>query len=131
MSWFNQLKSAAGEVFSVLDSGYREAIYEEALTHELRLRGIAYERQRNFKILYKSYKVSEGRVDLMLNPLWAGVARAEVVVERKVVEPKPGRGGAGDCQAAGAVCRGGFYRDEEELAEQVLEFAVLVRHFGL
>ena len=81
MSWLNQLKSAADEVFSVLGSGYRESVYEEALAHELRLRGIAYERQRNFEILYKGYKVSEGRVDLILNPLWAGTSKAEAVVE--------------------------------------------------
>jgi len=245
VSWLNQLKSAADEVFSVLGSGYRESVYEEALAHELRLRGIAYERQRNFEILYKGYKVSEGRVDLILNPLWAGTSKAEAVVElkavkrvneahirqaqvymaslgirqgvvlsfgdsvlveevappkerveRKVVEPKPGRGAqvsaglltrcaqavfdyfgsefiyregterlfpaaigvelrlAGVRFAAASyqllykchpvdevgfdfvfdrsqVAQVVFYRDEEERAEQVLEFTGLVRHFGL
>jgi GxxExxY protein len=61
-------------------------VYEEALAHELRLRQIAYERQRNFEILYKGYRVGEGRVDLIINPLWAGKGGKELVLELKAVK---------------------------------------------
>lgn len=86
MNWLNELKSAAGEVFSVLGPGFKEVVYEEALAHELRLRGVVYERQRNFEILYKGYKVLEGRADLILNPLWAGTDEPEALVELKAVK---------------------------------------------
>lgn len=71
MDWLAEVKSAAEEVLKVLGAGYKEAPYEEALAHELRIRKIPYERQRNFEILYKGYRVGSGRADLIINPLWA------------------------------------------------------------
>ncbi|MEO0130631.1 MAG: GxxExxY protein, partial [candidate division WOR-3 bacterium] len=70
MDYLKEVKEAAGEVLRELGKGYEEKVYEEALAHELRIRKIPYERQRNFEIIYKGYKVGEGRVDLILNPLW-------------------------------------------------------------
>jgi GxxExxY protein len=85
MASLAQVRDAAEEVLKVLGEGYAEAVYEEALAHELRLRGIPYERQRIFEILYKGYKVSEGRADLIVNPLWAAQGGKELVVELKAV----------------------------------------------
>ena len=70
MDWLKEVKKASEVVLDILGEGYLEGVYEEALAHELRLRRIPYERQRNFEILYKGYKVGEGIADLILNPLW-------------------------------------------------------------
>jgi len=86
MADLTAVKAAAQEVLRVLGPGYSEATCEEALAHEFRLRGIAYERQRNFEILYKGYKVGEGRADFIINPLWAGKGNRELVVELKAVK---------------------------------------------
>ncbi len=86
MNWLEEAKEAAEEVFSVLGEGWKESVYEEALAHEFRLRKIPYERQRNFEILYKGYKVGDGRADLILNPLWAGKGGKEFVLELKAVK---------------------------------------------
>ena len=48
-----------------------EAVYEEALAHEFDLRGIAYERQKSFQVLYKTAT--------------AGLYRPDFVVEGKVI----------------------------------------------
>lgn len=86
MDWLKQVEKAAKEVFNVLGEGYNEGVYEEALAHELRIRKIPYERQRNFEILYKGYKVGEGRADLIINPLWCGKGGKETVLELKAVK---------------------------------------------
>ncbi|MCX8015295.1 MAG: GxxExxY protein [candidate division WOR-3 bacterium] len=85
MDWLKEVKEAAEEVLDVLGQGYDEKVYEEALAHELRLRKIPYERQRNFEMLYKGYKVGEGRADLIVNPLWCGKGGKELVLELKAV----------------------------------------------
>lgn len=83
MDYLKEVKEAAGEVLRELGKGYEEKVYEEALAHELRIRKIPYERQRNFEIIYKGYKVGEGRVDLILNPLWYKKGGEEIVLELK------------------------------------------------
>jgi len=86
MDWLKEVKKSAEVVFNVLGQGYLEGVYEEALAHELRLREIPYERQRNFEMLYKGYKVGEGRADLIINPLWCGKGGKEIVLELKAVK---------------------------------------------
>ncbi|MEO0083406.1 MAG: GxxExxY protein [candidate division WOR-3 bacterium] len=83
MDWLKEVEKAANTVLDVLGVGYLEKVYEEALAHELRLREIPYERQRNFEMLYKGYKVGEGRADLIVNPLWCGKGGKELVLELK------------------------------------------------
>jgi GxxExxY protein len=83
MSWIKDIKSVAQEVFNNLGEGYKEEVYEEALAHELRIRKISYERQRNFEILYKGYRVGDGIVDLIINPRWCNPANKEIVLEVK------------------------------------------------
>ncbi|MEO0094123.1 MAG: GxxExxY protein, partial [candidate division WOR-3 bacterium] len=84
MDWLKEVEKAAREVLNVLGNGYKEGEYEEALAHELRIRKIPYERQRNFEIFYKGYKVSDGRADLIINPLWCSKGGKETVLELKV-----------------------------------------------
>lgn len=74
---------AAKEVLKVLGEGFDEGVYEEALAHELRLRQIPYDRQRNFEVIYKGYRVGEGRIDFIINPLWTNQGGKELVVELK------------------------------------------------
>jgi GxxExxY protein len=70
---------AAIEVHRILGPGLLESAYEEALCHELNLRGIAFERQKAMPVNYKEVKLNCGyRLDLLVE----GV----VVVELKAVE---------------------------------------------
>ena len=76
----NELSSkiigAAIEVHKVLGPGLLESAYEECLCHELKLRGISYERQKPLPLAYKGKKLDCGyRLDL--------VVEAAIVVELK------------------------------------------------
>jgi GxxExxY protein len=86
MDWLKEIKKAAEEVLGVLGEGYKEGPYEEALAHELRIRKIPYERQRNLEILYKGYCVGCGIPDLIINPRWYGRGGDELVLELKAVK---------------------------------------------
>jgi len=70
---------AAIEVHRTLGPGLLEAAYEECLCHELRLRGIPFERQRPLPVTYKGLDLECGyRLDLLVHDA--------VVVEIKAVE---------------------------------------------
>jgi len=69
---------AAIEVHRVLGPGYLESVYEEAFSAELRLKGIAFDRQKVFSLDYKSQRVGEGRMDFLV--------QESLVVEIKAVE---------------------------------------------
>jgi len=68
---------AAIEVHRHLGPGFTEAIYEQALAVELRLRGIPFQRQMAVVVAYKGHVVGRGRVDLL--------ADDRLVVEVKAV----------------------------------------------
>jgi GxxExxY protein len=57
---------AAIEVHRELGPGYLENIYEEALSIEFDLRGIAYERQVPIKLLYKNRPIGDNRLDFLV-----------------------------------------------------------------
>lgn len=57
---------AALEVHRILGPGLLESIYEEALCHELTLRGIAYERQKAVDVVYKGVVIAGQRLDLVV-----------------------------------------------------------------
>lgn len=58
---------AAIEVHRTLGPGLLESVYEEALCHELHLRGIGFERQRSVPIGYKGVKLATDlRLDLLV-----------------------------------------------------------------
>ena len=69
---------SAMEVLNVLGHGIWEKPYENALTVELRLRGIPYEQQPRYEVIYKGVMVGEYVPDL--------IVAGEVVVDAKVIE---------------------------------------------
>jgi GxxExxY protein len=70
---------AAIEVHRTLGPGLLESAYEQCLCHELSLREIVFERQRQLPVEYKVIRLDCGyRIDLLINGL--------VVVEIKSVE---------------------------------------------
>lgn len=69
--------SCAIEVHRILGPGLLESIYEEALCHELSLKNIKFERQKEVNVKYKGKVIKGQRLDLLVN--------AQVVVEIKSV----------------------------------------------
>jgi GxxExxY protein len=69
---------AGFEVLNELGHGLHEKPYENAIAIELGLRGLAYDQQRRYPVLYKGVQVSEYIPDLLVG--------AAVIVDAKVVE---------------------------------------------
>jgi len=75
----NGIIGAAIEVHRALGPGLLESAYEECLAHELRLRGIGFERQVPLPVIYKGVRLDCGyRLDLLVEDL--------VIVELKAVD---------------------------------------------
>jgi GxxExxY protein len=72
---------AAIEVHRVLGPGLLESICEEALCHELGLRGIGCERQVGVDVVYKGVVIKGQRIDILVE--------GRVVVELKAVSSLP------------------------------------------
>ena len=72
---------AAIEVHRLLGPGLLESIYEEALCHELTLRGIEFERQVEVDVIYKGHVIKGQRLDVLVE--------REVIVELKAVSRLP------------------------------------------
>ena len=62
---------AAMEVHKILGPGYLEAVYQAALAHELKLRGISVRREQHLPVSYKGVDV--------------GYYVADIVVEDKII----------------------------------------------
>jgi GxxExxY protein len=60
-----QVMKAVFEVHNTLGPGFLESAYEEALAHELELRGIAFERQKAVTVRFKERVVGTHRLDLV------------------------------------------------------------------
>ena len=69
---------AAMEVHSALGPGFLEAIYEEALCVEFKLRRIRFERQVAVPMKYRGFDVGLARLDLLVED--------RIIVELKAVE---------------------------------------------
>ncbi|HYB72888.1 MAG TPA: GxxExxY protein [Candidatus Sulfotelmatobacter sp.] len=69
---------AAIEVHRCLGPGYLERVYEGALRVELRLRGIAFERQKAIPVVYKGQAIGQGRVDFLIED--------DLILELKAVD---------------------------------------------
>lgn len=69
---------AAIEVHRQLGPGYLEAVYEEALAHELRLLQIPFVRQPIIEVPYKGVAVGTGRIDMIVD--------GRLIVELKAVD---------------------------------------------
>lgn len=61
-----KIMEACFEVHNNLGPGFSEKIYEEAMTRELKEKGIFYERQKLIDIYYKDEKIGEYRLDLFV-----------------------------------------------------------------
>lgn len=72
---------AAIEVHRVLGAGLLESIYEEALCHELGLRGLECQRQVSVNVGYKGITIQGQRLDMLVGN--------EVVVELKSLAKLP------------------------------------------
>ncbi len=69
---------AAIEVHKVLGCGFTEPVYQEALEHEFKLRGIPYEREKVLKVNYKDITLEKDfRVDFL--------CYGKIIVELKAV----------------------------------------------
>jgi GxxExxY protein len=73
-----QAIGAAIEVHRLLGPGFLESIYERALCHELTLRGVAFERQKDLLVRYKDIHIPGQRLDLLVGE--------RVIVDLKTVE---------------------------------------------
>jgi len=66
------------EVHKELGPGLTENLYEEAVCHELELRGLRYERQVMVNVTYKGKLIGQNRIDL--------IVEGQVIVELKSCE---------------------------------------------
>ena len=74
----HQILGCAFDVLNEIGHGLNEKIYENALVVEFRLRGILFEQQRRFPVLYKTVQVGEFVPDL--------IAFGAVIVDTKVID---------------------------------------------
>jgi len=74
----NAVIGAALEVHRVLGPGFLETVYEEAMSVELRVRGVVFERQKSINLSYKGQPIGHGRLDLFVLP--------SLIVELKAVD---------------------------------------------
>jgi len=74
----HQILGCAFDVLNEIGHGFHEKVYENALVVEFKLRGIPYEQQKRFPIIYKGDLVAEFVPDL--------IAFGSVIVDTKVIE---------------------------------------------
>jgi GxxExxY protein len=73
-----QIIEAALHVHKALGAGFLESVYENAMKVALRKRNLAFESQREVRVLYESEEVGLHRLDLIVNN--------EIVVELKAIK---------------------------------------------
>ena len=73
-----QVVGCAMDVLNGVGHGLHEKIYENALVVEFKLRGIAFDQQRRFAVIYKEVQVGEFVPDL--------IAHGAIVVDAKVID---------------------------------------------
>ena len=73
-----EILGCAMEVHNEVGHGFHEKPYENALVVEFGLRGIPYQQQRQFEILYKGVQVGKYIPDL--------IAYDDIVIDAKVIE---------------------------------------------
>lgn len=69
---------AAMEVHRVMGPGFLEAVYQNCLAQELRMRGIPFHPKKPVPVTYKGYQVGRGQLDFLVNDV--------LIVELKAVE---------------------------------------------
>src|SRR6058998_805399 len=73
-----QIVGCAMEALNEIGHGLNEKVYENSLTVEFKLRGIAFDQQRHFEVLYKGHHVGEFVPDL--------IVFGAVILDTKVIE---------------------------------------------
>lgn len=71
------IKDAAYQVRLALAPGYLESVYQNALIHELRLRGLSVEKEFPITVTYKGVTVGDFRADILVEN--------KVIIELKAV----------------------------------------------
>lgn len=71
----------AMEVHKALGPGFPEAVYERALEIELKKQGLAFERQKRFRVAYEEQPVGDFRADF--------VVENKIILELKAVSEMP------------------------------------------
>lgn len=74
----HQIIGCAFDVLNEIGHGLNEKLYENALVVDFKLRGIVFDQQRRFPVLYKSVRVGEFIPDL--------IAFSTVIVDTKVID---------------------------------------------
>ena len=74
----NAIIGAAIDVHRALGPGHLESAYEEAMDHEMTLRGIRFRRQVDVALIYKGRTVGKGRLDFLIEEM--------VVLDLKAIE---------------------------------------------
>ena len=74
----HQILGCAFEVLNEVGHGLDEKIYENALVVEFKLRGIAYDQQKHYPVLYKGVQIGEYVPDL--------IAFNSVIVDAKTID---------------------------------------------
>ena len=74
----HQLLGCAFDVLNEIGHGLNERVYENALVVEFRLRGIPFEQQRRFPVMYKGTQVGEFVPDL--------ITFGSVIVDTKIID---------------------------------------------
>ena len=69
------------EVHKALGPGFPESVYERALEIELKKQGLAYERQKQFRVNYQGESVGDFRADFVVDN--------KVILELKAVSEMP------------------------------------------
>ncbi|MCL2683426.1 MAG: GxxExxY protein [Bacteroidales bacterium] len=62
----HEIIGCAMEVHSILGNGFQEVVYQRALSVEMKLRGIAYQREFEMPLFYKDVDVGHRRVDFLI-----------------------------------------------------------------
>lgn len=73
-----QVVGCALEALNGLGHGLHEKIYENALVVEFKLKGIAFDQQRRFEVIYKEVRIGEFIPDLIMH--------AALVVDTKTID---------------------------------------------
>jgi GxxExxY protein len=73
----HQVIGAAIEVHRVLGPGFLEVVYERAMLHEMQLRGLKVEKQKDLLVPYKDIQIEGQRLDVLVG--------GRVIVELKAV----------------------------------------------
>ncbi len=73
----HQIIGSAMEVHKLLGPGFIESVYQHALLHEMALRGLSTQTERQIEIFYKGQLVGKHRLDVIVSNF--------VVVELKAV----------------------------------------------